>query len=924
MTPLDAVLPACGCCQAVADGPSPIENRPGLASLAYRVGTHGRFRRRMLARFPTQPELRPLTARSDDDPSVALVDAWATVLDVVTFYEERIANEGFLRTATEQRSVYELAAEIGYQPRPGVAASGPLAFELETGLGAPPRVAIPKGVKVQSVPGPDEKPQTFETTETIEARPEWNGIPIHAADRRLPKPRDTEAWLAGTATNLQPGDGILLVGRERDENAESDHWDFRQLTDVDADASLGITRVAWARGLGWRGPGHWVDPAASDVRCFAFRQRAALFGAAAPDWKSLPTSFKLGILGGGTAGGRLEASIYVPQDWPGLKIDAIAAGEDDPKHTIFLDAIYPRLVAGSWIVLQRPGYMELYRPKPSLGANAIADDARTGFTLSAKTTRVVVEGENLIEVFNAHVRDTVAFIASEELALAATPIRDPVEGRTVEIDDPLDGFELGRTVLVHGPRARLVVPARARPLVETATGAIRLQPRDVLTVMGPSTPVGGTRSWPVRTAGGANGVVKGPVGHEGVVPVAAPADVERIAEACVVDLVSPVTGEPGRSTIRFTEPLANVFDRGATVIHANVAPATHGESRTEILGSGDGSIPFQRFELKQKPVTFVPARTTSGAATTLAVDIDAVAWSEAPGLDQLGPREHAYVTQIADDGTATVQFGDGRLGSRLPTGVENVRATYRVGVGAVGNLAAGQLSLLMTRPLGTRNVTNPLPTTGGADPEGRDTARVNAPRTVLTFDRVVSLDDYANLARSFAGIGKSEARWVWEGRRRVILVTVAGTGGMAISQVPTLRDLAGALRDAGDRHQAVRIRAYESRTFDVDAGVYLAEGHDWDRVAADVRSALLDRFSFERRALGQAVSVSEVGSAIQGVAGVLAADLDADGIRFTGEAPPKAPILVAETGRAGPAGPRPAQLITINPAPGGIHIARRL
>jgi len=60
------------------------------------------------------------------------------------------------------------------------------------------------------------------------------------------------------------------------------------------------------------------------------------------------------------------------------------------------------------------------------------------------------------------------------------------------------------------------------------------------------------------------------------------------------------------------------------------------------------------------------------------------------------------------------------------------------------------------------------------------------------------------------------------------------------------------------------------------------------------------------------------------VAGVLAADLDADGIRFTGEAPPKAPILVAETGRAGPAGPRPAQLITINPASGGIHIARRL
>lgn len=64
--------------------------------------------------------LRKLTSREADDATIALLDAWATVADVLTFYQERIANEGYLRTATERRSVLELARLVGYQPRPGV------------------------------------------------------------------------------------------------------------------------------------------------------------------------------------------------------------------------------------------------------------------------------------------------------------------------------------------------------------------------------------------------------------------------------------------------------------------------------------------------------------------------------------------------------------------------------------------------------------------------------------------------------------------------------------------------------------------------------------------------------------------------------------------------------------------------------------
>ena len=53
------------------------------------------------------------------------------VADVLTFYQERLANESFLRTASERRSILELARLIGYELHPGVAASGFLAFTLD-------------------------------------------------------------------------------------------------------------------------------------------------------------------------------------------------------------------------------------------------------------------------------------------------------------------------------------------------------------------------------------------------------------------------------------------------------------------------------------------------------------------------------------------------------------------------------------------------------------------------------------------------------------------------------------------------------------------------------------------------------------------------------------------------------------------------
>src|SRR5262245_33999433 len=236
----------CGCCTGVEPlTPVSVHNRPGLPALIYRVGTHSSFFASMQARLSTMvvdgvgadgqtpATFRPLeglTTRARDDFSIALLDGWAAAAHVLTFYQERIANEGFLRTATERRSVLELANLVGYRLRPGVAATVFLAYTPDDNQLDP--VTIETGARSQSIPGPGESPQSFETSEPVVARREWNNLQV-----RLSEPANITnenaleidtIHIAGTAANLRKGDKLLLVFDD-----EGDESVMRTVTSAD-------------------------------------------------------------------------------------------------------------------------------------------------------------------------------------------------------------------------------------------------------------------------------------------------------------------------------------------------------------------------------------------------------------------------------------------------------------------------------------------------------------------------------------------------------------------------------------------------------------------------------------------------------------------------------------------------------------------
>lgn len=823
----------CGCCEGVhKETPSALENRPGLSALDYRVGTHGRFTASMRAALSGRGELAELTIRAEDDPTLALVDAWATVLDVLTFYQERIADEGFLRTATERRSVLELARTIGYELRPGVAAGTTLAFTLQTAPGAPEEARIPKGTQAQSLPGQDESPQTFETTEEIEARAAWQEMRARQRAPFQPVRGTRGIWLEGVANDLEPGDALLLVGEEREGDPTSDRWDFRVLDQVVVDRDRGLTWVRFEYGLGSWTP---FQLPADDPTVYVFRQRAALFGHNAPDFNAMPDEVRDRYDSGSTPPTGLV-------EWPGLTIGAIAdlVDPDAEAEAIHLDALYDGIFRDGWVVLSKRGYAEAYR------VTGVEEVALSRFTLSAKATRVEIQGENLEAEFDAHVRDTLVYCESEALVRAEAPIEDPVEGLSVVLDEVVDGIEEGRLVALRG--------------TDVDTG-------------------------------------------------------EAVAEVATVAEVRTVEG---LTELVFEEALQHRYAREdadeavGVRLNANVAPATHGKrAPDEVLGSGDGSARFQRFTLAQKPLTHVSAATASGTESTLEVRVGDVLWDEVPSLYRRSPDARVYVTRRADDGTTSVLFGDGRSGARLPTGQENVQARYRHGIGLDGHVDADQISLLMTRPLGVKGVTNPTAPTGAADPERLSEARKNAPLTVLTLDRIVSVLDHEDFAAAFAGIGKAKAGVLWSGERRLVHLTVAGSEG---GPVPEDSDLYENLRAAidGARHadQEVVVASYDPVPFTLDATITVDEAWLPEEVEAAVRARLLETFSFEARAFAQDVTTAEVLAAMQNVAGVVSVDLDL----LDGADPFDSPRVTARPARWEGDAIEPAELLTLDPA----------
>jgi predicted phage baseplate assembly protein len=892
----------CGCCEGIsAETPGSVLNRPGLSAIAYRVGTHAEFKETQLARLSTsdQRALRSLTTRETDDFSIALIDAWSTVADVLTFYQERFANEAYLYTATERLSVLELARLIDYRLRPGVAASTYLAFTLEDAPGALgqslavgttaqltpstlPPVTLATGIKVQSVPGPGEQSQTFETVEEIEASLEWNAIePRLTVPQELPDKQsglDALKWvlLKGDTTEVKVGNRLLVVNEAENRavktalnvtvddekkttrvefigtaspsgstsskklkaQQEGTFNDFKSKVGLNDNVVGQLINKSWSEGellaiatvQGWSLDSIVNNIAkrpkrpklSSEKGVFVFRQRAALFGYNAP---KQPTY-------------NANRTPKKPSEWDEWDLDT---SEDEGK--LFLDNAYDAIKPGSYVAIDKPG-----KATAVFQVEQVEIRPRTAYGISSKTT-VLTLTESWWTLFSStpttlkSFRNITVYAQSDPLELADLPIEDDVKGNTVTLGRTYLGLKIGRKIMLTGERADL-------------SGSIE---SEVLTL-------------------------------------------------------KDVRLQNGLTVLTFDDPPAHSYVRRTVVINANVALATHGETVQEVLGGGDASQSFHRFTLRQPPLTYVSASNPDGSESTLEIRVNELLWKEVTSFYGREPEERIYVTRTGDDGKTTIIFGDGKTGARLPTGQENVKAKYRKGTGLSGLVDRDRLTLLMTKPLGVKSVTNPIEASGADDPERLEDARTNAPLTVLTLGRIVSLRDYQDFARAFSGISKALATWTWFGEKRGVFVTIAGAGGAEVKDdSPLHANLLQAMAESGDTKVPLRVKSYQPRLFRLAATLNLDPDYLREQVLAEVEQKLRDAFSFESREFGQPVHLSEAVAVVQKVSGVRAVNVTEF---YRSDQVVECKLHIAASAPSpGDEGVLPAELLTLDPRP---------
>jgi hypothetical protein len=673
------------------ESPGKPEIAAGLPALPRQLAGFAEYRLAMLRDIPAHPALSQWRARAGLDLGIMLLEMWAYALDVLAFYDERIANETYLRTAVLQPSLRKLVELIGYQPRPALAASVVLAAIADGNS----LVKLPPGTGFRSDAFDGQPPQVFETE--VEHT-------IHQLKNQ---------WTLGPAREKTVSDRLLLEAggaRLTRDQIVVFVWPAPQTV---ATPSLGTSvqvgaaqplksaagRVVAAKTVTARDGQTYIELTVDPAPKINPKVRLADVSVLSP---SLSASLK--IPSAPAAGGVIFRTSA--QSGSGFTTVSQIAAASTQLFVIQLDAVYRQIHQDDLILISKGSEFQLF--------------------------------------------EVVA--ASETTPTVQEPI--PVTELRISPDLPSDWQSALRSLTVHfnlTPGGRLTRVAKTELTVDDFAL--------------PGMPVDGLVEPITESISEPKGLLLQDAFDNGVFA------------GGTVDIDDSGNGRV--SLAPNTPPFASDL-RTPVTVYGNPVRATRGESVfNEVLGSGDASQPFQSFALVKKPLTYIndPA-APNGRRSALEVRVNAIKWKEATSFFGAGPADEVYIVRQNDAGESVITFGNGLTGARLPTGVDNVTATYRFGAGAA-KPPAGAISQLARPVEGLRRVVNPVAAGGGSDADQPKDVRKNAPNSALILGRAVSIADFEALARQFGGVINAHVEWAWDDscQRAVVMVWFISDGG---------------------------------------------------------------------------------------------------------------------------------------------------
>jgi hypothetical protein len=720
--------------------PRVVANAPGLRRIAYRAGDFLTFRHALLSARAVEQQLASWRPGAAGDLAVQLVEWWAYVADVLTFYNERAMSAALLRTAEENEDLRNLVRILGYRPRPAIASTGIVAA-LVSGTKA---VTLPLGLKLESKPGPGKQPQTFELEADTAVTP-----PAAIAVDPKPTGAFTTAsglLLRGVVKSIVANEMLLLVPRQWDGVTAN-----RAVVTVRA-----VTTETDARGN--RNTRITVDAAAAVT--------------------------------GNVSDFRLLRSVQSARTRPG--INAIKA------DTVFLSSLYRDIQIGMPLVIDHPG-------------------------TPVSIVRVSAYSETLY-----YANGTDAELKDPPLTSPLTP-PVPVLATVLTIAN-------GPTDLTSKEEAaKTIVRFDWRDAAElTATPQAMLQGSSPLVIPSSAVETLAAKSLFVEDAGGGGAVASATTQTDGI-------QLAGLDAAAV-----------------FQAPLR---------LLTNMVPVSRGKTvPSEVLGSGDASLANQDFVLKKAPVTYLPAADSRSGelyGSTIRLYVDGLEWHEVSQLFGQAAAARVFVTWEDAEEKTHVRTGDGITGARLPSGRNNITATYRYGGGAQVP-DAGSLTVIVDPWPGLKSFRNPVPVGGGSDPDAADRLSTLAPRSVLTFGRAVSAADFEVIAGAAPGVARVRSYWSFNAaEQRERLTLYVGDDAAAVESAHT------AIAAAAESDDTLVLLA---RGVELDITLQLLI--DPDRLAADVeeavRAALTTFFSAAAVRIGAGIYRSAIHAACLAVPGVTA------------------------------------------------------
>ncbi|MFN0140312.1 MAG: hypothetical protein ACKVQW_09525 [Pyrinomonadaceae bacterium] len=929
------------------------DNRPSLSRFNYRIGTYGSIREYLFHELNQTPELQNWTHRAPDDPAVALIEGAAILGDILTFYQEAYANEAYLRTAQWRESVSDLVRLLGYRLSPAVGGKATFAFELKKNEA----VTIPVGFPVKATLEDIAKPAEFETIEEITAYPWLSRFNLYRP--LIPDTGDeiNEFYIPDPNQLLDPielkvGDRLIVgitngVGLDQPtalENAE--------IVIVDSIDELHGIKNYKVKG---------IVNLTSDENLVAFRLGRTFhhFGYNSATQivdTTEPITSKATVIEPETT---TESTIPMIDVARGRPVKTLS-GSFQPSgvNTPLRDGEFPidaevnDLVAGAPVVIQAP-YWEppaflldafVHKPKYEQGSDEVfkvpddlalsqqrkGRDFTSSFDFSATTVSeplrsLTVSGRSLslkdeLAVFLAEARPVLTSVRTISSIEPITLTWGSISGAVskLKLDSTLETSVGGDsnwlqtdTALFHEVTSPLFV-FRRRQLETTSTSG------ETLNFYGIEAHADDLMNRRV--------MLDGPTGEPKIVSVtnvvtSPAAGTESLAQLYPVTLSETVE----YSDYPNVAPTVTVF--------GNLADADEGRTQLEVaIGSGDATQVFQNFKLPKAPLTYhIVAENTPSETPEIVIYVDGREWTQVDSFFDREPDEQVYIVREDADGASWAQFGDGKTGSRLTTGVNNVTAIYRLGGGAYGPLKLDTKVQASAKLKNLDKIGMPMDATGGAEPEDGENARNAAPGKVQSLGRIVSLKDFESEAAAISGVASASAAWdLVDNVPSVVVTVLMETGrGTEITEVrKTLNaynNQRGAARNSvvvihGKRRYVTARVEYELkptyRADIIEPAIRLALGVNYGKATRDEDQTGL--FSMRRRRFGVREYASTIEGWVQNVDGVLWARV----VAFQEILPPTDTIALATFDEDDPATyPTPATSV-LNPIVtcGGGHI----